>query len=172
MNELTIPQLVVCTESENLTVGKCNPAITSNCVLQVDTNSGVLYGLVNSSAPNVRQFLRIPYALPPTGTRWESPSKLKSTASLNVTTIGPACPEALNSQATGTPNVYSPYGGNQTEFFPLQTFNEDCLTLNVWTSQNSKKRMPVFAWYFGGGFLQGGTSSLYLNPQSWVQRTQ
>jgi acetylcholinesterase len=32
--------------------------------------------------------------------------------------------------------------------------------------------MPVFVWYFGGGFLQGGTSSLYFNPQSWVQRTQ
>ena len=30
--------------------------------------------------------------------------------------------------------------------------------------------MPVFVWFFGRGFIQGGTSSLFFNPQSWVQR--
>jgi hypothetical protein len=45
-----------------VTFGNCIPATTSNCILQVDTNSGVLNGFINSSAPNVRQFLGIPFA--------------------------------------------------------------------------------------------------------------
>ncbi|RAL61034.1 hypothetical protein DID88_010130 [Monilinia fructigena] len=32
--------------------------------------------------------------------------------------------------------------------------------------------MPVIVWFFGDGFVQGGTNSLYYNPQTWVQRTQ
>ncbi|KAH3958669.1 hypothetical protein HBH70_206050 [Parastagonospora nodorum] len=51
-------------------------------------------------------------------------------------------------------------------------FSEDCLTLNIWTSQSSRTDLPVIFWYYGSGFTQGGTKSLYYNPQSWVQRTQ
>jgi acetylcholinesterase len=152
--------------------GNCSSSVTSDCVLQVNTSSGVLDGFVNPSAPNVRQFLGIPFAIPPTGTRrWLPPSKLQSTASINVTNIGPACPQQPLSEQANL-DVYSPYGGNQTEFFPPEVYSEDCLTLNVWTPKLLKEKMPVLVWYFGGGFVQGGTSSLYYNPQSWVQRTQ
>ena len=41
------------------------------------TESDFLSGFVNSSAPGVRQFLSIPYSLPPTGARrWLPPSKI------------------------------------------------------------------------------------------------
>jgi acetylcholinesterase len=59
-----------------------------------------------------------------------------------------------------------------TEFFPIETFSEDCLTLNIWAPHKQFKLMPVFVWFFGGGFTQGGTSSRFFNPQSWVQRTR
>lgn len=68
--------------------------------------------------------------------------------------------------------VYSPKGGNQTEIFPPGPFDENCLTLNMWAPPPPEKELPVFLWYFGGGFKEGGTSALYYNPQSWVQRTQ
>jgi carboxylesterase type B len=30
----------------------------------------------------------------------------------------------------------------------------------------------VLVWFFGGGFVQGGTNSLYYNPTRWVQRKE
>ncbi|KAH6646534.1 Alpha/Beta hydrolase protein [Truncatella angustata] len=69
-------------------------------------------------------------------------------------------------------SVYSPSGGNYTEYFPLNSFSENCLTLNVWAPSSSETKLPVIVWFFGGGFVQGGTNSPYFNPQAWVQRTQ
>ncbi|KAM0485589.1 hypothetical protein ACHAPX_001577 [Trichoderma viride] len=145
----------------------------SNSNLEVETSSGILHGFVNSSAPGVRQFLGVPFALPPTGNRrWQPPSRLKSGTHFNASNIGPACAQQPLS-TTPMLYAYAPYGGGRTEFFPLEhDFSEDCLTLNIWTPRASIKPLPVFVWFFGGRFIQGGTSSLYFNPQSWVDRTQ
>lgn len=151
----------------------CFPFDPSCSGLCVKTSSGILDGFASPSAPDVRQFLGIPFAHPPEGSRrWLPPSKLESKASINATNIGPACPQ--NQGVLKGASVYSPLGGNQTEFFPPAggPFSEDCLTLNVWTPQKPKTALPVIIWYFGGGFVQGGTNSLYYNPLSWVQRTQ
>jgi acetylcholinesterase len=154
-------------------VGTCYPTTSPASKLQIKTDSGLLHGFVKSSAPDVRQFLGIPFAHPPTGPRrWLPPLKLSSTASFNATSIGPACPQIAFGGAESGSSVYSPSGGNQTEYFPPDSFSEDCLTLNVWAPSSSKTKLPVFVWFFGGGFLQGGTNSPYFNPQSWVQRTQ
>lgn len=154
------------------TVGNCLPATCPASGLKVRTDSGVLSGFINKSAPNVRQFLGIPYAYPPIGfRRWLPPAKLNSNASVSASSIGPACPQIGISAKTKL-DVYTPAGGNRTEYFPLETFSEDCLTLNVWAPQSLKKDLPVFVWYYGGGFVEGGTSSPYFNPESWIQRTQ
>lgn len=154
------------------TIGDCFPAGSHASELEVKTDSGVLYGLVNSSAPGVRQFLGIPFAHPPVGPRrWLPPLRLESNASINASNIGRACPQISITQ-NDADDVYSPRGGNHTEFFPLEMFSEDCLTLNVWAPRTLKRGLPVFVWNYGGRFSRGGTSSLYYNPQSWVQRTQ
>ncbi|KAJ6528106.1 Alpha/Beta hydrolase protein, partial [Mycena capillaripes] len=144
--------------------------------LEVTTNSGTLGGFIDSSAPAVRQFLGVPFALPPTGPRrWLPPSILtNSTSYVNATSFSPSCPQI---PLSGLPriDVFSskPGGGNQTEFFPIDNFSEDCLTLNVWAPTRSHSAsLPVLVWFFGGGFLAGGTSSPYFNPTQWVQRTQ
>lgn len=154
------------------TLGHGLPGACTAPTLLVETDSGVLSGFVNASAPNVRQFLGVPFAHPPVGPRrWLPPARLQSNESVNATSFGPACPQIGISEQTLV-NVYSPGGGNQTEYFPLAIFGEDCLTLDIWAPRDQKKDLPVFVWYFGGGFVQGGTNSLYLNPQSWVERTQ
>jgi acetylcholinesterase len=142
--------------------------------LQVETSSGILTGFIDPSTPNVRHFLGVPFSLPPTGARrWLPPSVLKSNTSILATIIGPACPQLLvTTQSPLNNSVYAPERGNQTEFFPLPNFSEDCLTLNVWTPLKAQKAMPVLVWFFGGGFKQGGTNSPYFNPRSWVERTQ
>ncbi|KAH8886237.1 alpha/beta-hydrolase [Thozetella sp. PMI_491] len=143
-----------------LVAASCPPS-TPDFVLKIETSGGVLNGYINASASSVRQFLGVPFALPPTGNRrWQPPSKLESAAPINTTNIGPACPQQ---PISATPTL---------SFFPLDDFSEDCLTLNVWTPKAPRNLLPVFVWYFGGGFVQGGTNSLYFNPQSWVQRTQ
>lgn len=159
-----------------LAIGSCAPLQSSSPSLQVKSSSGTLNGLISSSFPNVRQFLGIPFALPPTGARrFLPPSPFHSNETINAIDIGPSCPQQpLRASTALNISVFSPNGGNQTEFFPLEPFSEDCLTLNIWAPQTntSHKALPVFVWFFGGGFTQGGTNAPYFNPQSWVQRTQ
>jgi len=154
-------------------LGSSALSLSSNHTLQLKTSSGVFTGFINSTAPDIRQFLGIPFALPPIGSRrWLPPSKFQSEASFSATSIGPACPQLPVTIGRFNSSVYSPNGGDESEFFPQNEYSEDCLTLNIWTPRNPKKFLPVFVWFFGGGWTQGGTNSLYFNPQSWVQRTQ
>ena len=139
--------------------------------LRVVTTSGLLNGFVNSSAPSVRQFLGIPYALPPTGPRrWLPAQNFTSSASISTTDIGSACPQ----HPLRNNWVYSVNGGNKTEFFPQENYSEDCLTLNVWTPDHlpSNASLPVIVFFFGGRFVEGATNAPIYNPQSWIQRTQ
>lgn len=132
--------------------------------LSVKTNSGILGGFTNSKNPNVRQFLGIPFAHPPIGPRrWLPPWLLKSNSFINATSIGPACPQIARGGPTDF-TVYSPHGGNQTEIFPSEPFSEDCLTLNVWTPRTNEIDLPVLVWFFGGGFVEGGTTHYTTIP--------
>ncbi|CAN9504826.1 unnamed protein product [Ophioblennius macclurei] len=48
----------------------------------------------------------------------------------------------------------------QISFFQTSTFgSEDCLYLNIWVPQGEKvsSDLPVMIWFFGGGFLVGGS---------------
>lgn len=152
-------------------VAVCNRA---SATFPVKTSSGQFYGIVNPSSLNVHQYLGIPFAYPPTQhRRFLPPQSLKSSSTFNATSIGPACPQLFTANST-TPSVYSAIGGNQTEFFPIDDFSEDCLTLNIWTPAStavSNESLPVIVWFFGGGFDGGGTNSAYFNPQSWISRT-
>ncbi|KAJ7463991.1 para-nitrobenzyl esterase [Mycena latifolia] len=142
--------------------------------LKVPTSSGMRNGFVNASAPDVRQFLGVPFAVPPTGPRRFLPPapNICPTAIVDATSFSAACPQ-IPLNATQPANVFTADGGGQTEFFPNQTFNEDCLTLNVWAPAAAQRApLPVFVCFFGGGFTQGGADSLYYNPAPWVQRTQ
>lgn len=151
------------------------PAPDPSAPLQINTSSGLLAGTIPLWSPRVRTFLGVPFAQPPTGIRrWLPPAKLESAARFTASAIGPACPQQPLSKTKGL-FMYSPTGGNQTQFFPPEddrSFSEDCLTLNVWAPVASKEKLPVIVWFFGGGFLRGGTNSAYYNPESWVERTQ
>jgi hypothetical protein len=115
-------------------LGCCIPIAYTEHHLHVKTDSGVLCGYIDAVAPNVRQFLGIPFAEAPSGPkRWLPPTRRQSSALFNAKNIGPGCPQNLPDDLTKA-SVYSPGHGNQTEYFPPQDFSEDCLTLNIWTS--------------------------------------
>jgi cholinesterase len=143
--------------------------------LTVQTTSGSVHGKIDSTQPNVRQFLGIPFAQPPLGDlRWVAPQPLhQPEAKVDATDIGPSCIQFFNTNAS---SVYR----NQVLEYNLQGLNrtgdisEDCLKLSVWapTQENQHGRggrgeghgwgdkgakgkgLPVLIYFYGGGFSE------------------
>jgi carboxylesterase type B len=136
--------------------------------LLIRTTSGEIHGFVNETAPQVRQFLGIPYAEPPLGALRFAPPKTKSKSGpIKATAFAPSCMQQYSNQST----IYTV---QVPQFLINGGQSEDCLYLNVWAPalQNSKRKLPVFFYIPGGGFTSGGADSLYKIPDKWIQRTQ
>jgi para-nitrobenzyl esterase len=111
----------------------------------IQTTSGKLRGVEKSNITNA--YLGIPFAEPPVGPlRFRAPRPLNTpNVARNTTSFAPLCVQqgAIIESPTGE--------------------SEDCLYLNVWTSQkevhNTKgNSRPVFVWIYGGSWTSGGTS--------------
>ncbi len=112
----------------------------------VETTLGPVRG---TEADGVHAFLGIPYAAPPFGERRMRPPQPHEpwTEVLDATRYGATVPKSQ----------YPP-PMNQWLLDP-EIDGEDCLNLNVWTSDPSAGvGMPVFVWIYGGGFTQGANS--------------
>lgn len=145
----------------------------SGDALQVSTTSGQVQGKIDPSLPNVRQFLGIPYAKPPTGDRrWAPPELLDDPdTQISAVELPPSCIQSLS---TSSPSVYN----RDVLEFNLQGLNrtgaisEDCLTASVWAPTNNQSGLPVLIYIYGGGFQTGGQDVPYQIPAQWVNRTQ
>ncbi|PQE07358.1 chlorogenic acid esterase precursor protein [Rutstroemia sp. NJR-2017a WRK4] len=137
----------------------------------VQTTSGPVYGFYNETAPEVRQFLGIPYAEPPVGDlRFAPPIAKVSNGAIHATTFPPSCMQQFSNSST----IYTAY---ETQFLINGGTSEDCLYVSVWTPKEEviaqqQRPLPVFLYVPGGGFTSGGQNSLYKIPDQWVQRTQ
>ncbi|PVF96550.1 alpha/beta-hydrolase [Serendipita vermifera] len=134
-------------------------SITSICfaweVPVIQTTSGKLRGIEVSDTINA--YLGIPYAVPPVGSlRFRAAQPLDTpNVARNTTSIGPACVQLQ-------PLMESPTGES-----------EDCLHLNIWTSQKDVRSSngsskPVFVWLYGGGWIQGATSWSINDPTGFA----
>ncbi|KAL4897496.1 Alpha/Beta hydrolase protein [Aspergillus ambiguus] len=139
--------------------------------LHVETTIGNVYGMINGSAPDVAQFLGIPFAEPPVGElRFRPPQRKRRGLHIDATRIGPSCPQyKLTKQ--NEPSVYT-YDAPWLQ--PYGPTSEDCLTLNVWTPRSAKSddKLPVLFWVFGGGFYEGGLLTKAFEPSNWIQKSQ
>ena len=142
-------------------------AVTS---LTIKTSSGPATGLINGTTPNVAQFLGIPYAEPPVGSRrWLPAIAAKKRDRIDATRFGWSCPQF---EGNGSSVWLNDVPETVT---PPNTFNEDCLFVNVWApwqEKKSKDLLPVIAWIHGGAFKTGGGNIEYQIPSRWVERTQ
>ncbi|MCX7983090.1 MAG: carboxylesterase family protein, partial [Syntrophales bacterium] len=111
------------------------------------------YGKVSGFAVNEKmwQWLGIPYAKPPVGSRrWKPPEDPDPWTGIRDGTSWP-------DQAAQNPsNIVLGEGG----------MSEDCLYLHI-TAPKNAKNLPVMVWFHGGGFYAlTGNSLTYNNPSS------
>ncbi|MDB4891210.1 MAG: Carboxylesterase type [Gemmatimonadetes bacterium] len=121
-----------------------NPSIAGGVTskgLTVTTDAGALSGAVDSSG--VLVFRGIPYAAPPVGDlRWRPPMPAAHWSGTRAANrLGKNCVQD---------QIYS-------DIDPFAAgISEDCLYLNVWTTDlNSATRKPVMVWIYGGGYNAG-----------------
>jgi para-nitrobenzyl esterase len=109
-----------------------------------ETRSGRIRG---EQRDGVAVFRGVPYAAPPVGAlRWRAPEREKPWAGVrDATRSGPVAPQAagLVAQMLATGS---------------ETWDEDCLTLAVWTPGCDGRKRPVLVWIHGGGFTAGASS--------------
>lgn len=108
----------------------------------VTIDSGQLQGETQDS---VTSFKGIPFAQPPVGAlRWRPPqAPAKWSGVRKATSFGNDCMQVP------FPSDAAPLGMKPAE---------DCLYLNIWRPAQAAKKLPVFVWIYGGGFVNGGSS--------------
>jgi len=111
----------------------------------VNTDAGYVSGLQQDE---LRVFLGIPFAAPPTGDlRWKPPASVEPWEGVKETRVfSPACPQP----AAADPGV-------------SLNMSEDCLYLNVWTpAKSADEKLPVMIFFYGGAFGKiAGSMQLY-----------
>jgi len=115
-----------------------------------------LEGVWLNSNINVAVFKSIPYAAAPTGEwRWKAPQPHVPRKGVQLATeFKSACPQ-LQGNHEWYRNVGALFGVNPRNG-DLGNISEDCLHLNIWTSNpGGKKKLPVMVWIHGGSNTNG-----------------
>ncbi len=113
----------------------------------VHTSSGDVSG-VGSQTSHVVAFKGIPFAEPPVGDlRWKPPVPVKPWKGVRSgSNFGASCMQRIHQE-------FLPW---TAEFLTHNTVSEDCLYLNIWTTQASThSNLPVIVFIHGGAFSEG-----------------
>jgi para-nitrobenzyl esterase len=123
---------------------------------RVTMAAGSLEGAFFGQASREVMFLGIPYAEPPTGPlRWKPPQPVKPWAGIrSAHSFAASCP-----QDPGRVEYYKEATAEFTKTLPYYAgfhANEDCLYLNIWTTNfGGSKKAAVMVWIHGGGNVEG-----------------
>ena len=116
----------------------------------VETTGGRIRGYYQEDG--IMVFKGVPYAEPPIGERRWRPAEhyAKREGVRDCVEFGhPAWQNPLDE--------YSKLIWTEEFLIRNRDYSEDCLTLNLWTRE-SGKNMPVILYFYGGGFVSGGSS--------------
>ena len=122
--------------------------ITGKDIAIVQTESGKVKGYVHNG---IYTYKGIPYAK---AERFMAPAKPATWANTRSSlTYGPVCP--IDATTSVNDEFEFPFDHN------WGYANENCLSLNVWTTKiNDGKKRPVMVWLHGGGFTAGSSIEL------------
>ena len=115
----------------------------------VKVKSGTLTGVHFGADPNSAAFLGVPYAAPPVGAlRWKPPVPVQSWRGMR------------EASQFGSPCAQLP-----APWFHYIEGHEDCLYLNIWTTNlRTNANRPVLVYFHGGGNTQGYSQMTPLGP--------
>jgi para-nitrobenzyl esterase len=119
--------------------------------------AGVVEGSWADDGTTTAVFRGIPYAAPPVGElRWRAPVAVKSWDGVRAAReFGAACPQSHGLASHFKALAKRMRGDTLAAGVELPT-SEDCLTLNVWTSNLAGgSRQPVMVWVHGGSGTEG-----------------
>jgi len=123
---------------------------------QVRTVNGVVEGVVG--AAGLKTFKGIPFAKPPVGElRFREPQPVQNWEGIRKA-------DKFGPRAMQLP-LFSDMN------FRSDGVSEDCLYLNVWTPAKAPDAgLPVFVYFFGGGFVAGDGSEFRYDGESMAMR--
>jgi para-nitrobenzyl esterase len=135
-------------------------ATSAHSADKVTIEPGKLKGAYNADH-SVLLFKGIPFAAAPVGElRWKAPESAKKWSGVRAADkFGPACLQT---------DVF----GDILQFMRDARPSEDCLNLTIWlpASANAKSKLPVFLWYYGGGFVAGGNSEKRYDGEALAKK--
>ncbi len=119
-------------------------------------DSGTLEGTVNTDS-SVRIFRGVPFAAPPVGNlRWQAPQPVQPWTGVR------------KADDYGAPCMQGKVFGDIVSHKPM---SEDCLTLVIWAPAHpAAKRLPVYVWYYGGGFAAGSGDEPRYDGESFAKK--
>lgn len=133
---------------------------------KVRVENGLVEGLP-AADPRITSFKGIPFAAPPVGAnRWRAPQPLKNWD--GVLYAYKFAPISMQHIPGEDPEIIYTREWNVDTSIEM---NEDSLHLNVWTpAKKADEKLPVFVWYFGGGFQEGNTAEMEFDGERIARR--